>query len=324
MPPTRRWHTLQTSWITTAKPEVPAAPFPPEGPADDGRAMPGPAGRPVAPTTGLDGAALDAGPGRGRGDDEAVDDLLAMARDAKREPADRRKDPKKERGSDKGLGRLLADRAAQQREEERDRSRHGGSRKKRRHVEDDEDRLARKKRLRADESDSDATSGSEAGFRVASSREVDLVRLSQKNLGCLLRSALKEMSRYLAARGEALVEEPGSGKVVSYLHQILLPQYPKTGIRSHRELVTLATALELFLDGRLGQLGDLLAQRFKAIEASLAADGNWAVARHQELIPTQASLSTKAELTEAAKAEIRAQKLRSQLSRGGPPGAKSG
>lgn len=83
--------------------------------------------------------------------------------------------------------------------------------------------------------------------------------------------------------------------------------------------MTLATALDFLLDGRLGQLGDLLAQRFKAIEASLAADGNWAVARHQELIPTQASLSTKAELTEAAKAELRAQKPR-----GGPPGAKSG
>lgn len=312
--------------LATAKPEAPAAPFPPVATAGDAVAPPGPVGRPVAPTTGLDGAALGAGLGGGRGDDEAVDDLLAMARDAKKEPAERRKDPRREKGSDKGLGRLLADRAAQQREEQRDRSRRGGgSRKKRRHEDDDDDaRLARQKRLRADESDSEGTSGSEAGFRVASSREVDLVRLSQKNPGCLLRSALKEMSRYLAARGEALVEEPGSGKVVSYLHRILLPQYPKTGIRSHRELVTLATALDLLLDGRLGQLGDLLAQRFKAIEASLAADGNWAVARHQELIPTQASLSTKAELTEAAKAEIRAQKLRSQLSRGGPPGAKSG
>ena len=159
--------------------------------------------------------------------------------------------------------------------------------------EDDDQRLARKKRQRADESDSGDSSGSEVDFRVASSREVDLVHLSQKNPGCLLRSALKEMSRYLAARGEAMVEEPGSGKVVSYLHQILLPQFPKTGIRSHRELVTLATALDLLLDGKLGMLGDLLAQRFKAIEASLAADGNWAVARHQELIPTQASLSTK-------------------------------
>ncbi len=88
--------------------------------------------------------------------------------------------------------------------------------------------------------------------------------------------------------------------------------------------MTLASALDLLLEGNLGMLGDILAQRFKAIEASLAADGNWAVARHQELIPVQASLSTKAELTEAAKAELRAQKLKSQLTRGGSPAAKGG
>ena len=85
--------------------------------------------------------------------------------------------------------------------------------------------------------------------------------------------------------------------------------------------MTLGTALDFLLEGKLGLLGDLLAQRFKAIEASLAADGSWAVARHQELIPVQASLSTKAEL---AKAELRAQNLRAQLTRGGPHGGKVG
>lgn len=38
--------------LATAKPQIPAAPFPPEGAVGDGGAMPGPAGRPVAPTTG--------------------------------------------------------------------------------------------------------------------------------------------------------------------------------------------------------------------------------------------------------------------------------
>ena len=304
-----------------------AGPLPPAPPAALATPPPGeaeaPGGRPLAHTSGLDVAALAGGRRHERGDDEAVDELLALAKDAKREPDERKRGPKRDRGSEKGLSQLLAERAAQQREELREHQHRDKSRRKRR-KEDDEDRVARKKRLGVDDSDSGESSVSESGFRVASSREVDLVRLSQKNPGCLLRSALKEMSRYLAARGEAMIEEPGSGKVVSYLHQILLPQYPKTGIRSHRELVTLATALDLLLDGKLGNLGDLLAQRFKAIEASLAADGNWAVARHQELIPVQASLSTKAELTEAAKAELRAQKLRTQLARGGPSGAKGG
>ena len=274
-------------------------------------------------STGLDLAGAQADKGDERRDDEMVDELLAMAHEAKKDPGGKRKESKRDRPAEKGLSRLLAEKAAHRGEEIRERQQEKSKRKKK-HGDDDEARLAKRKRLGVGESDSGDSSDSEAGFRVASSREVDLVRLSQKNPGCLLRSALKEMSRYLAARGEAMKEDPCQGKVVSYLHQILLPQYPKTGIRSHRELVTLASALDLLLEGNLGMLGDLLAQRFKAIEASLAADGNWAVARHQELIPVQASLSTKAELTEAAKAELRAQKLKAQLSRGGPSAAKGG
>ena len=48
--------------------------------------------------------------------------------------------------------------------------------------------LGARKRLRAEDSDSGESSAS-AGSHVASSREVDRVRLSQKNPGCLLRSA---------------------------------------------------------------------------------------------------------------------------------------
>ena len=148
-------------------------------------------------------------------------------------------------------------------------------------------------------SDSKASSsGDEQGFRKASSREVDLLRMSQKNPGCLLRSALKEMSRYLAARGEAKEEDLSQGKVVSYLHQILLPQNPKVGLRSQRELVTLASALDLLLEGELGRAGDLLVQRFKAVEASVNAEGSWAY----EIIPGQAALSAQKEQAEAAKA----------------------
>ena len=280
-----------------------------------------PVARPAVQTTGLDGAAV--GLGRlERGADEMVDDLLALAQEAKKGPAAKKKDPRKDRSSEKGLGRLLADRAAAHGEEARERR--GDRGKKRKKGEEDEERTSKRKRLKPEDSDSGDSSDSEVDFRVASSREVDLVRLSKENPGCLLRSALKEMSRYLAARGEASKEDIGNGRVLSYLHQILLPQYPKAGIRSHRELVTLGTALDFLLEGKLGLLGDLLAQRFKAIEASLAADGNWAVARHQELIPVQASLSTKAELSEAAKAELRAQKLKAQLTRGGPHGGKVG
>ena len=80
----------------------------------------------------------------------------------------------------------------------------------------------------------DCSSGSEKDFRVASSREVDLMALSQRDPGCLFRLALREMKKYLAARGEANKEDLTTGRVVSYLHPILMPRYPKAGLRSKR------------------------------------------------------------------------------------------
>lgn len=258
-------------------------------------------------TSGLD-AAQDLARDERHGDDEVVDDLLALAGKAKRglAPAEKPEQPEK---PSKGLGAVLVGKAKALEEDKKEKLKRKLEKKRSRHDEDDDvGRLARRKRRSIKDSDSDGegSTDSEPGFRVASSREVDLVQMSKKDPGCLLRSALKEMSRYLAARGEANRDDPLQGKVVSYLHQILL-----------RELITLASSLDLLLEGELGRVGDLLLQRFKAIEASLAADGNWMVARHQELIPGQASLSTKAELTEAARAELRAQKLRQQMSKGG-------
>ena len=163
-------------------------------------------------------------------------------------------------------------------------------RRKKRQSDDDEGALRRKKARRVDDESSSVSgdsSGSEPVFQKASTREVDLVAMSKKNPGCLLKSALKEMSRYLSARGEASNENPAEGKVVSYLHQVLFPQHPKAGLRAQRDLMTLASVLDLLLDGEIGRGADMLIQRFKAIEGSLAADGNWAVAKHMELIPGQ-------------------------------------
>ncbi len=78
----------------------------------------------------------------------------------------------------------MAEKAAHRGEEIRERQREKSKRKNK--PEDEEARLAKRKRLGVGESDSGDSSDSEAGFR-------DLVRLSQKNPGCLLRSALKEI-----------------------------------------------------------------------------------------------------------------------------------
>ena len=294
-------------------------PPPPAGPSGAGGAAPAASG------TGLDAAVGHRHDADGEAD-EGVDQLLELSRQAKAGKPEKgagsvakTKEQKKASG---GLAQILAARAVTK-AEETDRSRSRRKAKQRRT--DDSRKRGRSKTIKVgSESDGDSSHSteSEPDFRKASSREVDLVELSKRNPGCLLRSALKEMTRYLAARGEADIEDPGQGRVLGYLHQILLPQYPKAGIRAQRELVTIGSALDLLLSGDLGRAGDLLAQRFKALEASLAAEGSWAVARHHELIPGQATLSTQREMTEAAKAEMRAQKLKNALHRGQPGGNK--
>ena len=283
--------------------------FPPLAPPVD----PGKSGRPevvVVPRSGLDEAMDGEQPGL---EDPRFEKMMEMAQKAKQgDQAPRGRSPKKTASS--GFGGVLLSRA--QKQDERSRSRGGASPGA---VSGDEPkpsgRPAKKRRGRSSSSSKDGSS-EEPDFQKASSREVDLIRMSRRDPGCLLRSALKEMSRYLTARGEAETEDSSRGRVLSYLHQILLPQYPKAGLRSQRELITLGSALDLLLDGELGRCGDLLIQRFKAVEASLAADGNWSLAKHQELIPGQASLSSRAELTEAAKAELRALKLKAALQKG--------
>eukprot|EP00438_Fugacium_kawagutii_P010981 Skav206612 [mRNA] locus=scaffold1562:77884:84170:+ [translate_table: standard] len=247
-------------------------------------------------------------------DDPRIDELMTLAKKAKRGPPDvprgnEEHQPKKRRS----FGGDLLQRAQvhEERGREKERSKEKARRSRTRSGGRKKDG-GRRGRSRDDDDYSQSSDGKGSSddegqvFREASHREVDLVKLSQRNPGCLLRSALREMNRYMAARGEAMSEDQAPNRVLSYLHQILLPQFPKAGLRSQRELVTLATSLDMLLDGNLGGVGDVLAQRFKAIESSLAAEGNWQVARHHELIPSSATLATKAELSEAAKAEARA------------------
>ena len=61
---------------------------------------------------------------------------------------------------------------------------------------------------------------------------------------------------------------------------------------------------------RLAECGDLLIQRLKAIETSVN-DGNWNMAMHLELIPSQdVTLVSTSERAAAAKAELQRMKLR--------------
>ena len=119
--------------------------------------------------------------------------------------------------------------------------------------------------------------------------------------------------------GAAGVE--GTPKVTGYLTAIVLGHHTpdKIGLRSMRELQTLARSLDLLEQGSLAELGDLLMQRFKAIEQSLA-DGNWAIANEMEIVPEALpTLASANEQQVAARAAYLRSKLDAAKRRSGAP-----
>ena len=188
------------------------------------------------------------------------------------------------------------------------------------------DRKRKKKRKRSSDGSeaievaSQTGSETSSGFPKAPARGgQDLLRLAQKKPGRLLRDALVEMSKFLAEREDdsAGAELWQGRKVMSYVSQVLLVTHPpqKIGIRNHREVISVAMALDYLLAGKTAEAGDLLVQRLKALETSFG-EGGWSTARHQELIPAVgASMTNQAEREGAAKAELRNLKLRQALAK---------
>ena len=205
-------------------------------------------------------------------------------------------------------GRLQAVKEeTEKRERKRKRSRSPGRRRSRR-------KCRGGSREGSNSEESSGTRSSESFHGPSTRGEVELWRQSLKNPGRLLKGGMKELSRYLADRDEGPGEEGDwmSRKVMAYVNQVVLTSHPPQtiGVRNHRELITLGTGLDLLLQGKLPELGDLLMQRLKALETSLT-DQNWSTARHQELIPAQgASLTGISERRQSAKNELQMQKLR--------------
>lgn len=146
-----------------------------------------------------------------------------------------------------------------------------------------------------------------------------LMEKSRRHPGKLLRSGLEQMSRFLAQRvGEGAVAESWRDqKVSAYLNQVLFTQHPPSamGLRNARELTTLSMALDLLMEQKFPELGDLLMQRMKAVEVSLTE--GWSVANHQELIPApKASLTTEQERSFAARQAVQRRRLEEVVSHG--------
>lgn len=290
-------------WVKNFSPRVPEPPAPPAG------GGPPTGGRPAG--TGLD-AAVDR-----LGDEPAGRGGPALKATKGEVPA-----KLQPRGS---VGALLEKKVAEHRaamkekdhredKKERGRSR---SRKRRR----------RKKSKSSEDSRSKSSRSSQGSFRMPSTRgEDELWRQSRKHPGRLLQSGMQELQRFLANRTEAAGEDEGHWteyKMMGYINQVILSQHPQSsmGIRNYRELITLGNAIDLLLGGRLPELGDLLMQRLRALEAALNEQG-WQTARHLELIPVQgASLTSEVDRRRAVKQEMTSLKLREMTQKSRKGGA---
>eukprot|EP00972_Heterocapsa_arctica_P012417 1823624-Heterocapsa_arctica.AAC.1 len=80
------------------------------------------------------------------------------------------------------------------------------------------------------------------------------------------------MQRYLVSRGEADPYSAGmpTGKFVTYLTTVFAMAHPEEKANSYimREMRTMAEALDCLICGDLDRAGDIMVQRFKALEAS--------------------------------------------------------
>ena len=73
-------------------------------------------------------------------------------------------------------------------------------------------------------------------------------------------------------------------------------------------MLTLARLLDAVLRGDLGELGDILTQRFKAVETA-PNEANWDTARYLEVLPT-AGPSAVSEAERSAATQLRLKEVR--------------
>ena len=192
---------------------------------------------------------------------------------------------------------------------------------KKRHSRSPEKRRSRRRRSKkkAKSSSSRSSRSEDEIYGRETAKYESLMEKAKRHPGKLLRSGLEQMGRFMNARsGDDLAPSVSwrEQRVNAYLNQVLFNQHPASsmGMRNARELVTLATCIDLLMEEQFASLGDVLMQRLKAVEASLSE--GWSVANFQELIPPpKATLTTDQERAFAARHAIQQRKLAESVRR---------
>lgn len=165
--------------------------------------------------------------------------------------------------------------------------------------------------------DDEVGSSFRAGLSTKS-QHLQLIEYAEKRPGRLASRLLLKMGRILS-RQESPLNHDGRNltpsTATSYFLTVVVPQYrDRLSLRTSREMRSTAKILDLVAQGLHGQAADVLAQRYKALEMSLA-DQNWLRAQHLELIPAEGAVLTEPdELVMATKEQKSEMKLKALVS----------
>ena len=160
--------------------------------------------------------------------------------------------------------------------------------------------------------------GADAVFRAApiSSNGESLAMLSRRTPGRLFELGLQKIKeRLLALQGSpAGAADQDLRRVLSFYHEVIFKaRHPHAGTHTLNEMATVAESVDCLVEGDLGRLGDVLLQRYKALERS-CQDGNWVVAQELEVLEhNRSGLATDDEVWRSSRRQLHSAQLQRTL-----------
>lgn len=140
-----------------------------------------------------------------------------------------------------------------------------------------------------DESDSEESDFRKAPSGTAKSSQLKLLSYSRRHPGRLASRMLLKMAKASARGLEGASRSKTPAVAMHHLLTVLQPSLQgKLGMRTLREMKTLAQCLDLLAQGEVGRSADLVSQRVKALERA-TVEGHWNSAQFLELLPPENS-----------------------------------
>jgi len=104
-------------------------------------------------------------------------------------------------------------------------------------------------------------------------------------------------------------------RVLSFYHEVVFrPRVPgRMSVHTEREMATLAECVDCLVEGDLGRLGDIMLQRYKALEKSVQ-DESWTIAAELEVLEhSRTGLATDEEVFRGTKRQLHTARLQQTL-----------